>query len=163
MQPSPSEWRPPAPRPSVSPRPSTMSSARPGTSWRACPLNDAWDVAVARRDNRCLRCLDRVASEWNRVVHPGPFSWLRRGGRTALRFSTEDYAAIVATVAAPVLDRTLNHIESLRRQRRLRLRLHAVALLEAVETAVAIEAERRRGGRWPELPGNPPATRPAEA
>jgi hypothetical protein len=71
-----------------------------------------------------------------------------------VRFSADDYATITGAVATLALERTLIHIEILRRRRRARLTLAAVALLERVETAVAMEVDRRLDRRWPELPGH---------
>jgi hypothetical protein len=124
-----------------------------GTSWRACPLSRAWGGSVTRGDRRALQCAARAAREWNRVMHRGPLAWLRRAPQTSVRFSADDYATITGAVATLALERMLIHIEILRRRRRANLSLHAVALLERVETAVAMEVERRLDGHWPELPG----------
>jgi hypothetical protein len=125
-----------------------------GTSWRACPLSRAWHGAVTRDDNRARQCADRAAHEWNRVIYRGPLAWLCRAPRPRVRFSADDYATITGAVATLALERTLVHIEILRRRRRGSLTLAAVALLERVETAVAMEVDRRLDRRWPELPGH---------
>jgi hypothetical protein len=88
------------------------------------------------------------------VIYRGPLAWLRRAPRTRVRFSADDYATITGAVATLALERTLVHIEILRRRRRASLTLPAVALLERVETAVAMEVDRRLDRRWPELPGH---------
>jgi hypothetical protein len=87
-------------------------------------------------------------------MHRGPLAWLRRAPRARVRFSADDYATITGAVATLALERTLVHIEILRRRRRASLTLPAVALLERVETAVAMEVDRRLDRRWPELPGH---------
>jgi len=123
-----------------------------GSSWQACPLSSAWETAAVRADHRVLQCLDRAAAEWNRLVVRGRLGRLLRRGRSpAVHFRAEDYTAITATLGTPDLERTLAHIGTLRRQRRPRCSLHAIALLERVETAVATALDARRaaarGGR----------------
>jgi hypothetical protein len=133
----------------ISERPSPprqgLTRRRVGTSWRACPLSSVWDRATARGDHPLLQSVDRVASEWDRVVHRTPWGWLTRPHRGAPRFSAEDYVAVTAALGTDVLERTLVHIGLLRRRRRPRRSLAAIALLERVETAVATEMEVRRG------------------
>lgn len=99
---------------------------------------------MARGDHRLLQSVDRVASEWNRVVHRTPLRWLWRTHRAGPHFSQEDYVAVAAALGTDALERTLTHIGLLRRRRRPRRGLEAVALLEWVETAVANEMEVRR-------------------
>jgi hypothetical protein len=151
----PPEWRPtPQDRPALL-RNSTANRRRVSTSWRGCPLSCAWDGALARDDDRLLQSVDRVASEWNRVVCRGPLAWRWRTGRAPVRFSAEACAVVTAAVATAVLERTLGHIESLRRQPRPRCSLRAIALLELVETAVASELDERHAPAWRrrDLPG----------
>ena len=114
------------------------------TSWRACPLSSAWDRAITRGDHRLLQSVDRVAAEWNRMVNRTPLRWLSRIRSVTVRVPAEDCAAVAAAVGTDVLERTLTHIELLRRRRRPRRGLRAVALLEWVETAVVTELEVRR-------------------
>lgn len=139
----PPEWWPvPADRPPLLP-PMRAARRRVGTSWRACPLSSAWDRAIVTGDHRLLQTVDRVASEWNRVVHRTRLRWLSRAPRRTLRFSTEDYAALTAVLRTDVLERTLGHLGVLRRQPRPRHSLAGLALLERVETAVATDLEGR--------------------
>jgi hypothetical protein len=138
----PPEWRP-----TVKTRPVDRGGAgdRPvGTAWQVCPLSGAWDRVTVRADHRILRSLDRVAAEWDRVVHRGPLAWLRPHRRDPIHFSEEDYARLTAAVPSAVLERTMAHIGALRRQRRSRCSLRAVALLELVETVVAWTLDERR-------------------
>jgi hypothetical protein len=141
----PSEWQPAPPEPPAPLHDSTRPRRRVGTSWRACPLSSSWDEAVARADDRILRSVGRVARQWNSVVRRGLLARLRRR-RPTVWFSPEDYALVTHVVPTTTLDRTLTHIALLRGDERSRLGVHAIALLERVETAVAVEVERRRGG-----------------
>jgi hypothetical protein len=109
---------------------------------------------VARGDSRTLEAVGRVACQWNRTVHGGVLARLFRR-RAPLVFSAEDYALVTRAVATTILERTLTHIALLRDGGRPRLGIRALALLERVETGVALEIERRRGasvGRH-DLPG----------
>ena len=144
---------PPEGRPTPDDRParlrdSTANLRRVSTSWRGCPLSCAWDGAMERAEHRLLQSVDRVASEWNRVLHRGRLAWPWRTGRAPVRFSAETYAAVTAAVPTAVLEQALAHIELLRRQRRPRCNLHAIALLERVETSLAIELGERRAPAW---------------
>jgi hypothetical protein len=139
---------PPDWRPVITDRPSFLRQGTTrgtvSTSWRACPLSIAWDRAITRGDHRLLRCVDRVAAQWSRVVHRTPVQWLRRVHRARVQYAADDYAAVTAALGTEVLERTLTHITSLRRLPRRRRGLHAIALLERVETAVDTELQVRR-------------------
>ncbi|HEV7677591.1 MAG TPA: hypothetical protein VGQ42_03390 [Candidatus Dormibacteraeota bacterium] len=121
------------------------------TSWAGCPQSRLYHEVVARGDREAARTLTEVARQWDHTLGP---RWLARMLPTRLhpqRFDGAGYRPVASRVSVVALEATLEHIEWLRMQDRVRRSLRSVAFLEQFEAVLGNELERRRGRQreWP--------------
>jgi hypothetical protein len=132
------------------------------TSWAGCPQSRLYQDVVARGDRHAVRLLTKVARQWDHTLAP---SWLthlvpRRMQPTA--FDPVEYADVVVHLPGDTLCATVEQVMWLRTQACVRASLPSVAFLEAFETVVVGELERRRdGGRLAGVPGGELGLHPA--
>lgn len=115
-----------------------------GREWSACPLSCLYD----RHEPGLVGAVNSAADDWNRAVRVATSRRWFRAPIQARRVSSGDYLLLAATAPLEVLAATLEHIARLRRLRRVRASLVAVAFLEEVEGLVSFELERRTPVAW---------------
>jgi hypothetical protein len=116
------------------------------TSWAGCPQSRLYQDVVARGDRHAVRLLTKVARQWDHTLAP---AWLTRLVPRRLQpaaFDPQEYAVVVADLAADTLCATVEQVTWLRTQACVRESLRSVAFLETFETVVVDELERRRWG-----------------
>jgi hypothetical protein len=123
------------------------------TSWAGCPQSRLYHEVVARGDREAARTLTEVARQWDHTLGP---RWLVRMLPARLRperFDGAGYRPVASRVSVVALEATLEHVEWLRTQDRVRRSLRSIAFLEQFEAVLGDELERRRGRNgahaWP--------------
>jgi hypothetical protein len=128
------------------------------TTWDGCPQSRLFADVVARADKRAGHMMRTVADVWDDLVAPRR---LRRIlGLQTLRFSPQDYSVVTVVASRQALLETRHHLAELYGHRRVRSNLAALGFLEAFETAIVAELERRAVPAASTSQG-PPAPMPA--
>jgi hypothetical protein len=113
------------------------------TSWAGCPQSRLYHEIVARGDRRAARALTVVARQWDHTLAPG---WVTRVLPRRLqpsRFEPSAYRCVAECLSVPALRETLEQVDWLRSQARVRQSLRSIAFLEDFEAVVAAELECR--------------------
>lgn len=113
------------------------------TSWAGCPQSRLYHEIVARGDRRAARALTVVARQWDHTLAPGWVIRLLPRRLQPARFDPCAYRCVAECLSVAALHETLEHVEWLRTQPRVRQSLRSVAFLEEFEAVVAAELERR--------------------